>query len=50
MAAAAGLVLAERWSSWDGAPFTDDSTHHVSRYVRRATAGSPPPPPRMAGQ
>jgi SAM-dependent methyltransferase len=50
MATAAGLVLAERWSSWDGAPFTDDSTHHVSRYVRRATAGSPPPPPRMAGQ
>ena len=31
MAAAAGLVLAERWSAWDGTPFTASSTHHVSR-------------------
>jgi SAM-dependent methyltransferase len=50
MAAAVGLVLAERWASWDGAPFTDDSTHHVSRYVSRPTAGSSRPPPRMGGQ
>jgi SAM-dependent methyltransferase len=50
MADAAGLVLAERWSSWDGAPFTTDSTHHVSRYVSRATAGSTRPLPRMGGQ
>ena len=34
MAAAAGLVLAERWSAWDGTPFTAASTHHVSRYRR----------------
>jgi SAM-dependent methyltransferase len=34
MAAAAGLVLAERWSAWDGSPFTPSSAHHVSRYRR----------------
>ena len=34
MAAAAGLVLAERWSAWDGTPFTASSAHHVSRYRR----------------
>lgn len=34
MAAAAGLVLAERWSAWDGTPFTAASAHHVSRYRR----------------
>ncbi len=30
MARLAGLHLAERWSGWDRAPFTDDSTSHVS--------------------
>ena len=39
MAAAAGLGLAERWSAWDGTPFTGSSAHHVSRYRR---VGSPP--------
>ena len=38
MAAAAGLVLAERWSAWDGTPFTASSAHHVSRYRRVGTA------------
>lgn len=33
LAAAAGLRLAERHADWGGAPFTDDATHHVSRYV-----------------
>jgi SAM-dependent methyltransferase len=45
MAAAAGLVLSERWSSWDQTPFTSDSAHHVSLY--RHSAG---PPPRMGAQ
>ncbi|HSL60059.1 MAG TPA: class I SAM-dependent methyltransferase [Acidimicrobiales bacterium] len=35
MAAAAGLDLADRRADWAGNPFTDDSTQHVSRYVRR---------------
>ena len=38
MAAAAGLVLAERWSAWDGTPFTASSAHHVSRYRRVGSA------------
>ena len=33
MAAAAGLVLADRWADWSRAPFTDESPAHVSRYV-----------------
>jgi SAM-dependent methyltransferase len=36
MASAAGLRLADRWADMAGAPFTDDSTQHVSVY-RRAT-------------
>jgi SAM-dependent methyltransferase len=32
-AAEAGLVLADRWSDWERAPFDDDSPVHVSRYV-----------------
>jgi SAM-dependent methyltransferase len=32
MATAAGLTLAERWSDWSRAPFSGDSTHHVSVY------------------
>jgi SAM-dependent methyltransferase len=34
MAAAAGLELVSRWSSWDGARFDADSTNHVSLYRR----------------
>jgi hypothetical protein len=30
MAQLAGLELHERWSTWTRAPFTDDSTAHVS--------------------
>ncbi|MDQ1425589.1 MAG: hypothetical protein QOD72_3087 [Acidimicrobiaceae bacterium] len=33
-AVAAGLQLESRWASWDGAPFTTDSTHHVSVWRR----------------
>ena len=33
LAADAGLVLAERWADWAGAPFGPDSAAHVSRYV-----------------
>ena len=33
MAAAAGLVLAERWAGWDRRPFDDDATVHVSAYA-----------------
>lgn len=32
MAAGVGLVLVGRWSSWDRAPFDDDSPTHVSSY------------------
>ena len=34
MAAGAGLVLRDRWESWDGRPFTPASTVHVSVYGR----------------
>jgi SAM-dependent methyltransferase len=34
LAAAAGLELTGRWSSWARAPFDDDSTAHVSLYQR----------------
>ncbi|MFJ2607938.1 class I SAM-dependent DNA methyltransferase [Streptomyces sp. NPDC087425] len=34
MAAQAGLRLKERWGSWTRAPFTGDSTYHVSVYER----------------
>lgn len=34
MARIAGLVLHERVSDWSGAPFTDDSTSHVSVWQR----------------
>jgi SAM-dependent methyltransferase len=30
MARLAGMRLRERWADWDGAPFTDESRHHVS--------------------
>ena len=36
MARLAGLRLRERWSDWDRAPFTADSTKHISLYERDA--------------
>jgi SAM-dependent methyltransferase len=36
MARLAGMVLRERWSDWDRAPFTSDSTSHVSVWERPA--------------
>lgn len=33
MASDAGLVLADRWEAWTGAPFSEESPHHVSRYT-----------------
>ncbi len=32
MAIAAGFTVQSRWSDMSGAPFTDDSTHHVTVY------------------
>jgi SAM-dependent methyltransferase len=34
MARLAGMRLADRWADWDGAPFTDDSTSHISTWIR----------------
>ncbi|HEX5827307.1 MAG TPA: class I SAM-dependent methyltransferase [Candidatus Limnocylindrales bacterium] len=34
MAALAGLELRHRWSDWTRAPFTDESTAHVSAWAR----------------
>ena len=36
MARLAGMTLRERWSDWDRAPFTSDSTTHVSVWERQA--------------
>jgi SAM-dependent methyltransferase len=36
MARLAGMTLRERWSDWDRAPFTSDSTSHVSVWARPA--------------
>jgi SAM-dependent methyltransferase len=33
LAATAGLTLVERWASWAGEPFGDDSPNHVSVYA-----------------
>jgi SAM-dependent methyltransferase len=41
MAAGAGLALEQRWSSWDGDPFTAESDQHVSVFLR-STAATPP--------
>jgi SAM-dependent methyltransferase len=38
MARLAGLTLRERWSDWDRAPFTSDSTTHVSVWEKSARA------------
>jgi hypothetical protein len=35
MAAAAGLVLESRWSTWTGEPFDDSSPEQISVYLRR---------------
>jgi hypothetical protein len=40
MAAAAGLALETRWSSWAGAAFDADSATHVSLYRRVGSAGA----------
>ncbi|WP_426571764.1 class I SAM-dependent DNA methyltransferase [Aquihabitans sp. McL0605] len=37
MAAAAGLVLADRWADWERTPFGPDSPSHVSRYTAPPT-------------
>jgi hypothetical protein len=34
LAAEVGLRLVDRWASWAGEPFTDDSPNHVSVYGR----------------
>lgn len=39
MAAAAGLVVADRWGDVDRRPFTADSERHVSRYVHHHADG-----------
>jgi SAM-dependent methyltransferase len=36
MARLAGMVLRERWSDWERAPFTSDSTKHVSVWEKTA--------------
>jgi SAM-dependent methyltransferase len=36
MARLAGLTLRERWSDWSRAPFTNDSTKHISVWEKRA--------------
>ena len=38
MARMAGMTLRERWSGWDRAPFTSDSTSHVSVWEKPASA------------
>lgn len=41
MAAAAGLVVADRWGDVDRRSFTTDSERHVSRYVKVTQTGQP---------
>jgi hypothetical protein len=36
MARLAGMSLRERWSGWSRAPFTSDSTTHVSVWKKPA--------------
>ena len=36
MARLAGMTLRERWSDWNRAPFTNDSTMHVSVWEKTA--------------
>jgi len=45
MARLAGMSLRERWSDWDGSPFTSESRSHISVWEKPAAAtGSPPRP------
>jgi SAM-dependent methyltransferase len=37
MARIAGMTLRERWSTWDRAPYTSDSTKHISVWEKPAT-------------
>ena len=39
MAAAAGLAVVERYSTWEKDPYTQDSANHVSIYGRAPSAG-----------
>lgn len=39
MARLAGLALRDRWADWDRAPFTGESTSHVSVWEKQAVAG-----------
>jgi hypothetical protein len=34
MARLAGMSLRDRWNGWDRAPFTRDSTQHVSVWAK----------------
>ena len=45
MASAAGFTLANRWESFDGAPFHDDSPRHVSVFCKGTRANSAFNPP-----
>ena len=38
MARLAGMTLRERWSDWNRAPFTSESTTHVSVWEKPAVA------------
>jgi SAM-dependent methyltransferase len=38
MAQLAGLTLCDRWSDWEGAPFTGESTQHISVWEKPATS------------
>ena len=37
----AGLLLENRWSTWDRQPFLRESTYLVSVHVRSATSNTP---------
>ena len=41
MAELAGMKLRERWSSWQRAPFTSDSTKHISTWQKSSKATKP---------
>ncbi len=41
MARLAGMTLRDRWSDWSRAPFTSDSTQHVSVWQKPASPGYP---------
>ena len=41
MARLAGMTLRERWNDWSRAPFTSDSTQHISVWQKPASPGYP---------